>query len=50
MSVTGSKGKFLNIDKGSSRRGSAETDPTSILEDSNAIPGLTQWVKDPVLL
>ena len=34
---------------GSSHGGLAETNLTSILEDADLIPGLTQWVKDPAL-
>ena len=34
---------------GSSYGGSVVTSPTSMHEDSGSIPGLAQWVKDPVL-
>ena len=35
---------------GSSHRGSTVMNPTSIHEDTGLIPGLAQWVRDPVLL
>ena len=34
----------------SSLRGSVETNQTSIREGAGSIPGLSRWVKDPVLL
>ena len=37
-------------DLGSSRRGTVETNPTRHHEGTGSMPGLTQWVKDPVLL
>ena len=35
---------------GSSRHGTVETNPTGNHEVEGSIPGLSQWVKDPVLL
>ena len=34
---------------GSSRHGAVETNPTKNYEVAGLIPGLVQWVKDPVL-
>ena len=36
--------------KGSSHRGAAEMNLTSIREDTGWIPGLNQWVKDLALM
>ena len=33
----------------SSRRGTQEMNPTRKLKDVDLIPGLTKWVKNPVL-
>ena len=41
---------FKNHHFGSSHHGSVETNLTSICEDASSIPGLAQWVEDPVVL
>ena len=41
--------KIKNIQIGSFHCGRAETNLTSIHEDTGSIPGLTQWLKDLVL-
>ena len=41
--------KAKQLISGTSHHGSAEMNPTNIHEDVGSIPGLAQWVKDPVL-
>ena len=40
---------FKSVYYWSSHHGSAEMNSASIHEDAGLIPGLAQWVKDPVL-
>ena len=42
-------GGEIELDARSSQCGKAETDTTSMHEDVDLIPSLTQWVKDPAL-
>jgi len=44
------KKTFYMVTSGSSSHGSVVMNPTSNGEEAGLIPGLAQWVKDPVLL
>ena len=47
--ITDHSSFIQNNQTGSSHHGSAVTKLTSVPEDVGLIPGLAQWVKDPVL-
>ena len=50
LSVSEFRGKKRELCLGSSHHGTVETNPTWNHEVVGLIPGLTRWVKDPVLL